>query len=585
MLIHPIELEESTPLPQITDSKVRVAFVNPPHADWSLANNMTYLMCQSHYSRYGKFPDAVEWLPAPYKWNRYTSLEEVYEEIKGADIVMFSSYAWNYSIVDDLCEHVKRNNPAVLTVLGGPHIGTHEPLLMLQRTLLYDYICQPTKPGEPFVADLLDQWFLNSGNPDVEKISWAIGSEKKESHDVGKDDYSVYEDHQPFLKEALQFAKNERIEPFMVLETTRGCPYKCVFCEWGGGTGTKILKKTLDIVKKDILSLKKAGYRDAYLTDANFGAFEKRDIEIFDFAWKHRLNLTDISTVKVKSMERRKRLIDSWFDIVGSGMETHSKSEGGTDMWGDTEFVSVVPTVSIQSISDEAMRVADRVDLSSEEKIELSRYIHQKCHEQGFPVPALELILAMPGSTKEDFYREMEIIWNFKAWSSFRHDYMFLPDSILNSPEYKEKYQIETVEVYSDITDEDGIDNWNSLYKGKRTNFKTIRSCFSFTAEDMIEMWFMNNTANYLLQNVYPFYEKIVPAPLFAKYCYEVISQLDDYRPIRAEIEDIYNPDTPPRSIRRLGGQFRVKTIEKMIEDNLLIIKNEVAIKCLSTMD
>ena len=55
------------------------------------------------------------------------------------------------------------------------------------------------------------------------------------------------------------------MEPFIVLETTRGCPYKCVFCEWGGGINTKIYKKDVSIVKRDVLALKKAGYRDAYL--------------------------------------------------------------------------------------------------------------------------------------------------------------------------------------------------------------------------------------------------------------------------------------------------------------------------------
>ncbi len=35
--------------------------------DWCLANNAAYLMFQSHYSRYGKFSDQVNWIPAPYK--------------------------------------------------------------------------------------------------------------------------------------------------------------------------------------------------------------------------------------------------------------------------------------------------------------------------------------------------------------------------------------------------------------------------------------------------------------------------------------------------------------------------------------
>lgn len=560
------------------NKRLTIAFVNPPHADWSLANNMTYLMCQSYYSRHGKYADQVDWIPAPYKWNQYQSYSEIYEEIQAADIILFSSYVWNYPIIDGLCEYIKNINPNVITVVGGPHIGTNEPTLMFKRYSLYDFICQPTKPGELFVEDLINSWF-DHGYPNIDDIAWAVGSSRSRDYRLDFETYSVYEDHASYLKEIVSYAKDNKMEPFVVIETTRGCPYKCVFCEWGGGIGTKIIKKPLDIVKRDILALKAAGFRDAYLTDANFGAFEDRDIDIFAFAWNNGFSLTDISTVKAKSLTRRKRLIDKWFDIVGPATAPASQVEE-TDMWESTERISIVPTVSIQSISAAAMDIAERTDLSTADKIELSRYINKKCHEQGYPIPALELILAMPGSTIQDFYDEMEIIWNFKAWNSFRHDYMFLPDSELNSPDYKERYKIETVEVYSDIVDEDGVDNWNSLYKDKKTYFRTIRSCFSFTSDEMVEMWFMNSAANFLLQNIYPAYQHIISPGDFAKVCYNVIKTLDEFEAINKEIYDIYNPATPPRSIRQLSGQFRVNTIEQMLKNNILIIKSEVATKC-----
>jgi len=563
-------------------NKLKIAFVNPPHADWSLVNNMTYLMCQSHYKHTGKYTDDVEWIPAPYKWNKYQSYKDIYQEIQEADIVLFSSYVWNYTIVDGLCKYIKEKNPNVITIIGGPHIGTNEISLMLDRYALYDFICQPTKPGETFISDLIDSWF-EDGYPNIEKISWAVGSECKKNYELNKESYSVYEDNLKYLSEICDYAKVNNMEPFIVIETTRGCPYKCAFCEWGGGINTKIIKKDIAIVKRDILALKHAGFRNAYLTDANFGAFEDRDIEIFAFAWGNDFNLTDISTMKSKSLDRRKRLIDRWFNVVGaiSNQSRTLEKKSGLDMWGATEFVSIVPTVSIQSISEEAMRIADRVDLSTEDKLELSRYINKRCAENNFPIPALELILAMPGSTIQDFYDEMEIIWNFKAWGSFRHDYMFLPDSTLNSDDYKKKYAIETVEVFSDIVDEDGIDNWNSLYNNKKSHFRTIKSCFSFTEEEMKEMWLMNNTANYLLKNVYANYEAYMSPGEFIKECYNVISQLDDFAPIRQEIDDIFNPNTPPRSIRQLCGQFRVDTIEILLNKNLLIIKNEVMTQCL----
>jgi hypothetical protein len=563
------------------NARLKIAFINPPHADWSLANNATFLMMKSHYIRNGKYSDFVEWIPPLYKWNAYNNYAEIYDEVKEADVIMFSSYTWNAIMIDEICQYIKLKNPNILTIIGGPHIGTNEPDLLEKRYKLYDYICQPTKPGETFIEDFINSWFENNYKPIHADISWEIRSDIQRNHYIDKENYSVYEDNQEYLATAIKYAKDNKMEPFVIIETTRGCPYKCVFCEWGGGINTKIIKKDIDIVKRDILALINAGYKDTYLTDANFGVFEDRDIEIFRFGWQNRLYLSDISTVKSKDLKRRKRLVDKWFEVVGPGPDTYRKSFNSADMWKDTDYVSVVPTVSIQSISDEAMIVADRIDLSCKDKLELSKHINAQCAKYGYPIPPLELILAMPGSTIQDFYDEMELIWNFKAWGSFRHDYMFLPDSKLNSLEYKEKYKIETVDVYSSIIEEDGVDSWNNLYKNNKNYFKTIKSCYSFTSEEMKEMWFMNIAANYLLQYVYPPYENLIKPGEFGKICYKIIKQLDGFDQILLAVDNIFNTSTPRSSIRELNGRFRVEVIEELLKENELIIKNEVMRSCM----
>jgi hypothetical protein len=77
---------------KLLERNVCVAFINPPHADWSLANNAAYLMFQSHYKRYGKYPHKIEWLKAPYKFNLYETVQDIYEDgIQNADIYLFSS--------------------------------------------------------------------------------------------------------------------------------------------------------------------------------------------------------------------------------------------------------------------------------------------------------------------------------------------------------------------------------------------------------------------------------------------------------------------------------------------------------------
>lgn len=557
--------------PKTVDKTLTVSFINPPHADWSLINTLTYHSCQSYYSRNGKYKDNVIWLPAPYKWNSYATAEEVYEEIKDSDVIMFSSYVWNYPICDAIAEIAKRHNK--ITILGGPHIGTNDREFLASR-VYYDFICQPTKPGEVFMEDFINSWFENSEvNPG--DLSWELNSSKRTDYNIGDLTYSVYEDHINYLKEIVQYAKDNKMEPFVVLETTRGCPYKCVFCEWGGGIGSKIHKKPIDIVKRDILALKEAGYRDAMSADANFGVFLERDLEILKFAWDNGFSISDMSSMKSKDLKKRKLLVDEWFNIVKKKPE--ETGDSNDDMWEKTKYVSVLPTVSIQSVSEEAMKIAKRVDLSYEDKIELSRYIGEKTREAGYPVPALELILAMPGSTLDDFYKEMEIIWNFRVWGLRRHDYMFLPDSELNSQSYKEQYKIETVEVYTDSADEDGTDNFYSLYRNKKAYFKTIRSCFSFSPEEMIEMYIMNNAASYLLQNVYPEYAEYLSAGDFCKLCYSIIKEFDGYAYIYDIVEDIYNPNTEPKSIKKIAGRDRVEVIEELIIKNIFLLKNGIA--------
>lgn len=486
-------------LSNMSTKKIKIAFINPPYSDWSLCNVNTYLYMQSHYNRNGKYSDKVEWSKPPFKWDKYKTIDDIIKEISDADIVMFSSYIWNYNICDKIAAAI----PDKIKLLGGPHIGTYEAELYQQRINLYDFICKPTKPGETFILSFLDS-FLENEKPLAENISWELRSSlQKDTYNFSNLDYSIYEDHFDLLEEMRIYADANELETYMSFESTRGCPYQCTFCEWGGGTGTKVHKKSLDIVERDLKAISQAGYESVYLNDANFGMLFDRDLFIYELALKNKLHLRDISTVKSKDLNRRKKIIDECDNLLTKYEETVKTFKN----------TPAIPTVSIQSVSSEAMRVAKRTDLSLEDKIELSEHIFEK-KRMGRDI---ELILGMPGSTLEDFYSEYELIWNFRPnedvsvlmnsdWASHRHDYILLPDSELSNPVYINQHNINKVKVYVKEFDETGEENKGELYRKDLTHFYTMSSCNSYTNEEYNEMWIMNKCGVALLKRYYPRY-------------------------------------------------------------------------------
>ena len=237
---------------------------------------------------------------------------------------------------------------------------------------------------------------------------------------------------------------------------------------------------------------------------------------------------------------------------------------------------SIVPTMSIQSISENAMDVSLRTDLSMSDKIKLSEHIDVKCKQQGYPTPTLELILAMPGSTLEEFYDEYLLIDNFGVYGCLRHDYMYLPDTQLTNKFYLEQHGIELVEVYTDLVDEEGVDNNNTFYKNHKNYFKTTSSCNSFTRYEMAEMWFMNLATRSILQDLYPPYKHDYRPGEFAQLVFSIIRNYDGFKLIFDEILDILNPNTPPRSIKRLQGAPRNETIDRFMLINSKAIISDI---------
>ena len=63
------------------------------------------------------------------------------------------------------------------------------------------------------------------------------------------------------------------------IETFRGCPYACTFCDWGSNIGSKVRMFDLDRVVAEVEWAANRGIGTIWIADSNFGLLE-RDLEI-----------------------------------------------------------------------------------------------------------------------------------------------------------------------------------------------------------------------------------------------------------------------------------------------------------------
>lgn len=459
---------------------MKIGYVNPPYRgvqeSYDKEYNLVWMSMKSYYKIHGKHE--YEWV-----WPN--------EDVTDCDVVLFSSYMWN----SKQCEEIAKKCRGV-KIVGGPHIDFNNPLLFELSS--YDFFCQPTMSGEVFITEFLDRFA--EGEVDPKDIPFEKRSVRKERFEWLN--FSVYEDNIDWLR----FAAKDNDKP-ITLETTRGCPFKCTYCEWGGGLATKIVQKPIEVVKKDIDVIASLGIKQIELADSNTGAFLERDTEILRHIYERGMEVSTMSIVKTPNLERKFQIIKNSIDI------------------------GFVPSLGLQTYSRDALKATKRTDLSRKDQNKLIEMVGELVEEDDIE---LELILGLPGSTKEDFYQEFQWIETTKAWGFPRFEYVILPFTEAATKEDKEKHGVKT-----------------TLVESHGNVFETIVSCNTYSKEDMIEMFIMNQLGKFVREIFVG--DDIV---IFMKTCFQAIQELNDFETLEDHVLDYLEGEEPKPSGHLNGIPF-----------------------------
>lgn len=526
---------------------LKIAFFNPSAERDYYAWNLTWMFAKTHYDLHGQYRDRVTWIEPIYDWYDIKTIEEAISRYVDADVIMFSNYIWNYSVNDIAACWIKKHHPHIITQTGGPQIDVHRKDFK-NRYSMYDYICEPTMPAEIYMQDFIDSYFRNNGKPDVTEIAFDV-----DSRGLKKSFYypyvSVYREHYDYISRAKAYFESKNMPVSITYESTRGCPFRCTFCEWGGGTGVKLEKKTIDQIREDLDCIEELGFKTIDLIDSNIGMLEARDFEMLDLIKKKGMRIHVLSLLKTEKLERKRRIIDKLMDL---GLRAN---------------------LSVQTFSKTALENALRPDLSLEQQFDLCNHIKRRVeNERGADffrrpyaeikeIASVEFIMGMPGSTKDDFYNEFEMMEILCSWSDPRFEYSYLPATEASSESDLEKHKVELAPIYS-----------TSMF-GTKNYFHTIASCYSFSREDIYEMYFMNQAAQTLRVKYYDDYKEDISIVDFMRRCYPVLQQVPGFSAIHQQIVDLYDAETEACDLfylRDADGNLRYKrdVIADFIEAN-----------------
>jgi radical SAM superfamily enzyme YgiQ (UPF0313 family) len=224
-----------------------------------------------------------------------------------------------------------------------------------------------------------------------------------------------------------------------IVETNRGCPFACTFCDWGSATNGKVAKFDMERIRQEIDWVGRNRVRVLWIADANFGML-KRDTEIARWI------------VEVKSRHGFPQEV-----VVNYTKNTTGRLADIIRVFTQGRIVSQ-GIISIQTSDEQTLDVINRENIKTEKYDELIGVFDAA----GLPL-STDLMIGLPGITVEAFDRDLQryidVDVQVKAYPT-----QLLPNSPMADPEYMEKYRIQV--------DENDF----------------LVSCYSYTREDLQRM-------------------------------------------------------------------------------------------------
>ena len=322
-------------------------------------------------------------------------------DLEWADIAMISTmHIQQPSLLHvlDKVADLKKNGKDIKTALGGPFITTK----YIEETGL-----EARTEGVDDLSNKIDHIFLGEAEAILPEFIEDLGKGKTRKFYVAKEFPDIKSTPLPDLD-----LINPKDYASMAVQFSRGCPFKCKFCDIPALNGRIPRVKTNEQMIRELDNLHEFGWKSSvFIVDDNFIGNKIRvkelltDITKWQKGKKYPFSLfTQCSMNLAEDPDLLQKMRDAGFNSVFLGIET--PDENTLEEMGKCQNVRRDLLASVREIQSYGMDVMAGFIIGSdndpENVAELQKEFIQKA---GIPLAMVGLLNVMPGST---LFKEME---------------------------------------------------------------------------------------------------------------------------------------------------------------------------------
>lgn len=340
-------------------------------------------------------------------------------------IYLFSNYLWSHQGCIGVSEKVKARSPNSITIHGGPDTPKYEEDARAYFANYPHVDVIVRGEGEATATEVLDKLrqVIGQAKPDLSVLEGVAGvSYRHGDRIVRNPDRERIMDldtiPSPYLTGLFDaYIGVPRLH--VTIETNRGCPYGCTFCDWGSATTSKIRKFDMDRIFGELEWISRSKVQSVSVADANFGVFE-RDVAVAE---------------KVAMLKRT----TGWPEAFGGSYAKNSTKylQKIIKIMADAGILTQ-GVLSLQTMDDSTLEVIHRENIKVEKYDALANEMRNSKLQL-----SIELMMGLPGATLVSFLDDLQKCIDRDIQARINHTTL-LVNSPMNKPEYRAQHKIET---------------------------------------------------------------------------------------------------------------------------------------------